>query len=293
MPFVKLDCGILNSTLWFEREAREVFITALLMAEPRELLDPSPQIAIGSLDFTGWVVPAGWYGFVEAAGVGILARAQVSSDVGMLALERLGSPDVSSRSADFDGRRLVRVDGGFVVLNYMKYRERDYTGAERSRRYRLRKLAVASHRDNVASRRDNVTSHRDITQAEAEAEAEVKVKAEKKIRPAADAASVSAFDTFWAAYPKKTGKTAAQKAWQKAKPVLAEVLAALTWQVDSDQWRKDGGQFIPNPATYLNQGRWQDEPPTPRVSLLTEQGERNKRALVGFAELIEAQYGKH
>lgn len=68
------------------------------------------------------------------------------------------------------------------------------------------------------------------------------------------------FDVFWQAYPNKTGKGAALKAWVKAKAVLQDVLDALRWQVCSEQWTKDGGQFIPNPATYLNQQRWQDAP---------------------------------
>ncbi len=170
MPFVKLDCGILNSTLWFEREARELFITALLMAEPIETTEPTPQIAIGSLEYTGWYVPPGWYGFVPAASVGIIHRAKVPEAEGMEAMKRLGEPEDTSRSPDFEGRRLVRVDGGFIVLNYMKYRERDYTTAERSKRYRQR----------LASRRDKSSSHRDITQAEAEAEVEVQAEEDPK-----------------------------------------------------------------------------------------------------------------
>ncbi len=170
MPFVKLDCGILNSTLWFEREAREVFITALLMAEPIELTEPMPQIAVGSLDFTGWSVPPGWYGFVPAASVGILHQAQVTPDVGMPALTRLGEPEQTSRSKEFDGRRLVRVDGGFIVLNFMRYRDRDYTAAVRSARYRKRKQEKAT--EQVESRRSVTASHRNITQAEAEVDTE-------------------------------------------------------------------------------------------------------------------------
>lgn len=69
-----------------------------------------------------------------------------------------------------------------------------------------------------------------------------------------------AFDTFWSAYPKKTGKDAARTAWKKKKPRIDDVMFALSWQVQSEQWTKSGGQFIPNPATYINQGRWQDEP---------------------------------
>lgn len=69
------------------------------------------------------------------------------------------------------------------------------------------------------------------------------------------------FDVFWNYYPKKVGKEAARKSWDKMKPMLNDVLGALHWQVESDQWSKSNGQFIPNPATYLNQGRWQDEKP--------------------------------
>ena len=170
MAFVKLDCGILNSTLWLERECREVFITALLMAEPLELKEEAAQIEVDSLKETGWVVPAGWYGFVPAAGVGIIARAGLEKSVGIEALRKLGSPESDSRTPDFDGRRLVRIDGGYLILNFMRYRERDYTTAERSRRYRQRK-AESSRRDVTKSRRDDTVPLRDITEAEAEAEA--------------------------------------------------------------------------------------------------------------------------
>ncbi len=70
------------------------------------------------------------------------------------------------------------------------------------------------------------------------------------------------FDIFWARYPKKVGKDAALKAFQKRKPdqhLVTQMLNALGKQIPSDAWVKDGGQFIPNPATWLNQGRWQDE----------------------------------
>ena len=69
------------------------------------------------------------------------------------------------------------------------------------------------------------------------------------------------FEEFWQAYPKKVGKDAAAKSWSKVKARIDDILPALTWQKESDQWRRNDGQFIPNPATYLNQGRWQDEQP--------------------------------
>jgi len=69
------------------------------------------------------------------------------------------------------------------------------------------------------------------------------------------------FETFWRAYPKKTGKRLALKAWLKEKPPLDAVLFALQWQKDSQQWYESGGKYIPNPTTYINQARWEDEQP--------------------------------
>ena len=72
----------------------------------------------------------------------------------------------------------------------------------------------------------------------------------------------SYFEDFWYKYPKKVGKEAALKAWNKMKPDIIQVIDAINWQRESKQWLQEDGKYIPNPATYLNQGRWQDEAPT-------------------------------
>jgi len=41
--------------------------------------------------------------------------------------------------------------------------------------------------------------------------------------------------------------------------LLALMMTALDVQKCSERWTKDSGQYIPNPATWLNQGRWMDE----------------------------------
>lgn len=78
------------------------------------------------------------------------------------------------------------------------------------------------------------------------------------------------FDAFWSAYPKKIAKDAAWRAWQKRRPdeqLAAHIQTALAWQRMQDNWLQERGRFIPNPSTYLNQGRWQDEENgTPRLS---------------------------
>ena len=69
------------------------------------------------------------------------------------------------------------------------------------------------------------------------------------------------FDDFWSAYPKKVGRPAAIKAFRSAKinGHLPEVLADIEDKAGSEAWTKAGGQFVPNPATYLNQRRWEDQ----------------------------------
>jgi uncharacterized protein YdaU (DUF1376 family) len=71
---------------------------------------------------------------------------------------------------------------------------------------------------------------------------------------------LSDFDIFWKEYPKKVGKEAARKSWNKIRPNLQDVLKTLAWQKTSKQWFERGGQFIPNASTYLNQHRFLDEP---------------------------------
>lgn len=70
------------------------------------------------------------------------------------------------------------------------------------------------------------------------------------------------FEAFWKTYPKKVGKDDAKKAFDKRKPtaeLLETMISAIGEQVNSDAWKKDGGQYIPNPSTWLNAGRWKDE----------------------------------
>lgn len=70
----------------------------------------------------------------------------------------------------------------------------------------------------------------------------------------------SSFDEFWKAYPRKVGKEAARKSWNKKQPDINIVLHALQWQKQTNQWFVDNGKFIPHPTTYINQERWLDEP---------------------------------
>lgn len=88
-----------------------------------------------------------------------------------------------------------------------------------------------------------------------------KSESESNTNPA-DAEENDLFERFWKAYPKKVGKGAALKAFEKAKvnaDLIVVIENAIEQQKKTDQWKKDGGQYIPNPATWLNQQRWEDE----------------------------------
>ena len=92
------------------------------------------------------------------------------------------------------------------------------------------------------------------------------VQPSKKVAPKE---SLEDFNTWWKAYPKKVGRGAVLKIWDKqvrGKVELSKMLSILEKQKASDQWQKEGGQFIPNPATYLNQGRWDDEVTTSKTT---------------------------
>ena len=65
------------------------------------------------------------------------------------------------------------------------------------------------------------------------------------------------FDRFWNAYPRKVGKPAAEKAWNKIRHRTNLMEGLEAWK-KTEQWQDE--KFIPYPATFLNQRRWEDEP---------------------------------
>jgi hypothetical protein len=213
MAFVKLDAAILTSSLWIDRGQRDLFITALLMALPFGSEKPMQTYRVRSVERDEFIVPPGSYGFVKAAGVAIIRMALMGEEEGFAALEALAAPDAHSRSTAFEGRRMVRVDGGFVILNFMKYREKDQTAAERMRKYRDR---ITRDSYAVTSNGDGAT--RNVTQAEAEAEAEAEErKYTRSAKPRSRAIEPDhEFLRAWETYPKRAGdnpKASALTAW--------------------------------------------------------------------------------
>lgn len=72
------------------------------------------------------------------------------------------------------------------------------------------------------------------------------------------------FIRFWQAYPKKRNKADAIKVWKRLKPddaMTERMIQAVATLEQTNDWRKEGGQYIPYPAKWLNAGGWDDELP--------------------------------
>jgi len=76
------------------------------------------------------------------------------------------------------------------------------------------------------------------------------------------------FAQFWTLYPRKTGRGAAQAKWTSLhlhNSLVDTVLESVRQHRLCDQWTTANGRFIPLPATWLNQRRWEDTVPLPAL----------------------------
>jgi len=68
------------------------------------------------------------------------------------------------------------------------------------------------------------------------------------------------FNEFWSLYPRKIAKATARKAWAKLS-AEQQLMAAKAIDTHCQYWsaKETELEFIPHPATWLNQERWEDE----------------------------------
>lgn len=128
--------GLVYSTVWREdMHVKIVWITMLALSD--------------------------WHGIVAASVPGLAVAAGVSVEQCRDALARFMAPDPDSRTKEHEGRRIEEVDGGWLILNYAKYREmRD----EERRKEQIRQ-AVARHREKkkaglISGKRSNPSKPR-------------------------------------------------------------------------------------------------------------------------------------
>ena len=159
--FTKLFSSIVDSTIWREDPyTKVVWVTMLAKADKNGLVNMS--------------LP------------GLADAARVTIEQCKNALTIFLGPDEYSRTKDFEGRRILEVEGGWVLLNYIKYRkiqdedEIRILTAERVRRYRA-KYAGCETVTDVTLGNDEKRNVQEVTQFNAIAEAEA--EAEKRSTP--------------------------------------------------------------------------------------------------------------
>lgn len=126
---------------------------------------------------------------------------------------------------------------------------------------------------------------------ESESESEIESESESEKRKAHD----GRFERFWTAYPRKVNKVGAKKAFDKVRPddeLLNRIIAAIEKQKHSEQWTKDGGQFIPHPQTWLNGHRWEDELAPARAGKVLPAQDFQQRDYSGVDAQIMANLAK-
>lgn len=152
---------------------------------------------------------------------------------------------------------MIEVSDGFLYIsNWEKYQNID--GMEKIREQNRarqkawydRQKALPNVTPNVRLTQPNAT---DIDKNKKRLEEDKKSISAKPKRPDAE------FEVFWTAYPNKKGKQEARKAFDKTTVSVDVLVTAITSQKSSRQWTEDNGRYIPYPATWLNQGRWEDE----------------------------------
>ena len=132
-------------------------------------------------------------GVVNASAPGLAAMAQVGFESVIKALQCFEAPDEYSRSTEFEGRRIQKVDGGWLILNYQKYREirNEEKRREQNRiaqqKFRDSRAAGSTVSKSVSKRKQNKPQS---AQAEAEAEAEYKKKVPNGTKEKASSESV-------------------------------------------------------------------------------------------------------
>jgi hypothetical protein len=92
------------------------------------------------------------------------------------------------------------------------------------------------------------------------------------------------FDRFYAAYPRKKSRLAAEKAFAKLNPdeqLMVAILAGLERAMKSGDWRRG---FIPHPASWINNGGWMDE-------IQTAYGDEELAVIQLFNDVLGGQLG--
>ena len=165
------------------------------------------------------------------------------------AIDVLTKPDPNSKNQDNEGCRLINTTGHeYLVVSHEHYRNM-------KNNLELREYNRLMKRKEREKKDVNKCQGQILTPVYASGSALGSALNQKGIVKG----NVN-FDRFWGSYPRKVERKKTLKAWLNAKdkPEIESLLKILENQKAGYQWTKEGGKFIPYPATWLNAGRWDD-----------------------------------
>lgn len=209
--------------------------------------------------------------FLASRKVALLTTEEIGAYI-LLLCHAWQDPQCSLPDDDEALAKLGRIQGDmtnlracFRVKKHQLVNDRLYTEWEKVKE----KSELAKHSVSIrwnGKRNTNVLRTKYSSQLHSQSESQIQKEEEKEKK---ELCVLSDFESFWKSYPKKVGKKEALKAWEKAKdkPIISDLIHAIDNAKHSPQWTKENGQFIPNPSTWLNQGRWADEPPQNKPSV--------------------------
>ena len=154
------------------------------------------------------------------------------------------------------------LDNGVIyMLDIQNFIGKSSTEADRKRNYR------SKIQDEVQAIGKMSDSCPDKSPPEIEIEKDIYINGQDELdRPRKKAKTnlswEEQFEKFYKMYPKKVKKQNVKKWFEKNKPsneLFSSMLNSLEQFRASADWKKDGGQYIPYPSSWLNQKRWEDE----------------------------------
>lgn len=194
-------------------------------------------------------------GVVETSIPGLAVLARVPEEKCRHAIICLESPDRDSRSQEFDGRRIQKVDGGWLILNHAKYRKK--LSADERREYKT--VKQREYRSKTPVDKSGLSST-PWTHTDSEADTDSKENQSTHHRRAYETAS---FNAFFEAYPVKLDRPEANREWFRIPFVENEapkIMAGLEKWKRSERWQE--AQYVPSPVKFLKGRRWENTPPS-------------------------------
>lgn len=101
-----------------------------------------------------------------------------------------------------------------------------------------------------------------LEKQKAEQEAKANLEAKAKAKAESESQILKNFELFWSAYPNKKSKKTAFEKFKRIdfkKTSFESIMISLEKQKQSDDWTKNGGQYVPMPQTWIFNERWTDE----------------------------------